>query len=151
MREIVFRGKHLDTGNWVEGSLLMLGEESWIVVADDGICGWKSFNVDPATVGQYTGLKDKNGERIFEGDILRYSYDYPGSPWLKAEGKTDADIKYHTGDVFWQEWRGTWAVGARVQRHSANQDIFVYCRNPNRVEVIGNIHDNPEWAERGQQ
>ena len=106
----------------------------------------RSYEVIPETIGQYTGLTDKNDKRIFEGDILRYSYEYPDSPFLKAKGKTN-DIVYCTGDVFWIEWRGTWAVSARPGKHSVNQDVYVYSRNPNRVEVIGNIHDNPELLE----
>lgn len=156
-REILFKAKRADNGEWVEGSLItgvfLRGGKyiPYILNADlaeydcfedfneeNGI-----FEVIPETLCQYTGLNDKNGKRIWENDILRYSYEYPGSPWLK-QGE---DIKYRVGAVFWQEWRGAWAVCGRGKNRSTNQDVFTYCRNPNRVEVIGNIFDNTELLE----
>lgn len=140
MREILFRGKRKDNGEWVEGDLVRLRDGARTIS-----CIYGFGEVIPSTVGQYTGLTDKNGRRIFEGDLLRYSYEYPGSPWLKGRELTDED--YHIGAVFWQEWRGTWAVCSRGKNRNMNQDVFVYSRNPNRVEVIGNVHDNPELLE----
>ena len=146
MREILFRGKRADNGAWETGSLVRVrvgchDEKDYIV---DKMTGYHT-PVIPETIGEYTGLTDKNGTKIFEGDILRYSYEYEGSPWLKGRSLTDED--YRTGVVFWQYWRGSWAVCARGKKQNINQDVYVYCRNPNRVEVIGNIHDNPELLE----
>lgn len=137
MREILFKAKRADNGEWVEGLLIIMFYWYQIQKLDDENT---AYSIDPKTICQYTGLKDKNGKRIWENDILRYSYEYPGSPWLKK----GEDIKYSVGAVFWHKWRGAWAVCGHGTSRIINQDVFTYCRIPNRTEVIGNIFDNTE-------
>lgn len=147
-RKILFKAKRKDNGEWVEGQYVYITNP----LTEDGkpikhlICnGTNIFNdlIDPVTLCQYTGLTDKDGKKIWENDILRYSYDYDGSPFLK-DGE---EIKYRVGAVFWSEWRGSWAVCGRGNKKCTNNDVFRYNRNPNRTEVIGNIFDNPELLE----
>ena len=123
MREIIFRGKRLDNGEWYYGSYLFLHissvdwtgakrgkpEDVHYIVNDQDI----NYAVSPSTVGQYTGLKDKHGKRIFEGDIL----------------------SLRTGRLYVVRFED----GAFILEDSAIPMSFAI-----KFEIIGNIHDNPE-------
>lgn len=147
MREILFKAKRKDNGEWVEGYYQKRydtqNDEQHFIFWSKSYTVWEYAEIDPTTLCQYTGLTDENGRKIWENDILRYSYDYAGSPFLK-DGE---EIKYSVGAVFWSEWRGSWAVCGRGNEKCTNNDVFKYNRNPNRTEVIGNIFDNPELLE----
>lgn len=138
MREILFRGKHMHVcpenkhldGTWVEG---YLEDENHI---NDGKC---EFLIGPETICQYTGLIDKNGKKIWEGDIISYQRDNDDCPF------PDKDTKKRLGKVFYQGFRSTFAIGmGRNGSRSINDDLWKYVQNGNRVEVIGNVFDNPE-------
>lgn len=66
MRETKFRGKCLDNGEWIEGDLLRMNGH-WFIFPDPAPKGIDKYEVDPATVGEFTGLKDKNGTDVWEG------------------------------------------------------------------------------------
>ena len=123
MREILFRGK-LRGGRWAEGNLEVKKDFFCIITPDDTPLGCYG-QVDPDTVGQYTGLTDKNGTKIFEGDII---YGYLGNGLRKEAGVVVFDD-------------GCWEVHNHVGRWLA--DLY----DVNKPEVISNIHDNPELLE----
>ena len=135
MREILFRGKRIcEKKNWVEGCLLNLDADSghvFIVPFFNGastmpvsrIVECTSNYVNPETVGQFTGLTDKNGKKIFEGDVVEVNHDaYPGV----------------RGKVFFKN--GSFML-KNVSDVLTLYGFLPWC------EVIGNIHDNPELLE----
>lgn len=118
MREILFRGKRVDNGQWVEGYYYPGFQDtsiSFILCKHDGIV----YEVLPETVGQFTGLFDKNRKRIFEGDIVKSEYN-----------SELFSVKYLDGSF----------VGDNSDFEFGILSNFELTRS----EIIGNIHDNPE-------
>lgn len=124
MREILFRGKRLDTGEWVEGDLIHSCGRTYC-----GIYGETLAQVDPATVGQYTGLRDRNGKRIFEGDVLVSFF------------CDDVPNYGERSVVLWH--KHAWCSQYRDYKPETLEDYEM----TNYVDVIGNIYDNPELLE----
>ena len=129
--EIKFRGKKFDTGEWVYGyyHLTIHSQTHCIDVPMADFDNSILWHVNPATVGQFTGLKDKEGREIYEGDIVRFKKEY------QAELPSDAifQIVFDEGafcgeNTDWKEYLGVLVdVGT--------------------VEVIGNVHEHPELLE----
>ena len=140
MREYLFRGKQKDNGEWVEGYYLYRGEECnkigtdvhYIVTHD--LCGFSWHEVIPETVGQYTGLTDKNGKKIFEGDIV--------SRYVNRLGKrVNGSVKNNTTVASWV---------CEFFLYKDKEQVFLANRvGKNDCYVIGNIHDNPEILKGG--
>ena len=120
MREILFRGKRMDNGEWVEGDLHKNTGFSKAHIHPVGE-RVRSFDVIPETVGQYTGLTDKNGNKIFEGDIVELHFS--GARGVVIFDKYCFIIEVH-------------AFGGMERNIIGEYDKDV-------LEVIGNIHDNP--------
>lgn len=135
MREILFRGKREDNGEWVEGFYACVLDSHYIITGrfdslTNGIINSEAYKVDPETVGQFTGLTDKNGRKIFEGDILDFF--------------SDDNLREPDEHSYYAvRWHGTGLVV--MDRHSCTDSLDeFFCE---RCEVIGNIHDNPELLE----
>ena len=123
MREILFRGRTVKE-QWAYGLLAHIGN-AWYISNKAGVA--TAYEVIPSTVGQYTGLKDKNGTKIFEGDIVRVS-----------RGK---DIE--TGEIQYNKY-GVWVIVYDKFYCTTLPYIFTSSDSNVWIKVIGNIHDNPE-------
>lgn len=129
MREILFRGKRVDNDAWVEGLLIIIWGQYHIIQPNDENT---AYPIIFKTVGQYTGMVDKNGTKIFEGDIVEF---------------TDSDGDTTLYEVFWDGNNGKFAIAASGNRNYVD-DFELFERNEyfKLFEVIGNIFENPGWV-----
>lgn len=157
MREILFRGKRIDNyvndksidytetgvGEWAYGAIIhrRYYKNKYVIVIrteDSGFDNYSDYEVDPLTVGQYTGLT-ANGKKIFEGDIIRANHD--GAIGIVRFGEymspSDPGNTRHIG--YYVDWQGK-------EKDFLRADLG-YWASRSDVKVIGNIHDNPELLE----
>ena len=137
MREILFRGKRVDNGEWIYGDVVQFPTHGIVRIVEQEP-SYKDAEVDSETVGQYTGLTDKNGKKIFEGDIL--------------EG-----IRYgneERAEVLWIDKAASWGIrySFREKNESGytswlNSAWFRSINDARAPVVIGNIYDNRELLE----
>ena len=130
MREILFRGKRKENGEWIKGdfcspcNIVFLENRYDAVLGKDDCPMCNDFEVIPETVGQYTGLTDKNGKKIFEGDIV-YSDDLYAEPLLVIFNENCGEFQVLFNDGY-------------------SEGFFEKYAPVYHLKVIGNIHDNPE-------
>ncbi|WP_458451677.1 YopX family protein [Alistipes finegoldii] len=135
MREIKFRGKRLDNGEWIKGNSIVRVGDGFFICDWTGVAIKKSefYNlfteVAPATVGQYTGLKDKNGREIYEGDIIGGS----------------------NGSINGWEWPFKSEIKWNDEECGFNTPNWGYMDSTHYYNVLGNIHDNPELLKGGER
>lgn len=127
-REIKFRGKRIDNGEWEYGHYVVL-REGHMIVNTDGAGLYFYNQVDPATVGQFTGLKDKNGREIYEGNIAKVTQKNNGFYML-------CKIEYEPMSFILKFKNGV----KSVYKEGLDEEDF-------ELEIIGDIHENPELLE----
>ena len=125
MRKILFRGKTVKE-QWAYGLLAHIGN-AWYISNKAGVA--TAYEVIPSTVGQYTGLKDKNGTKIFEGDIVQTNKFFL-SVGLNAKYVIEYDVKI--------------ACFIGTMQKGCIKHFTTFQNDSDQFEVIGNIHDNPE-------
>ena len=130
-REILFKAKRLDNGEWAEGSLISFADGGRAILPSKSAALYKKgaslfstvncLEVDPSTVCEYTGLTDKNGKKIFDGDVVRRETDYYGKH------------KVYDEPVVWEDDIEKGFLG---EPYTSG-----YCIHGGNWEVIGSIHD----------
>lgn len=143
MREILFRGKRKEDGEWVEGYLVKTRHypsndtHYFIIGIDSNWCDYEGYDLEydviPETVGQYTNFSDKNGKKIFEGDIIQtlmIEYNPP------RQYRKPYQVNYNSD-----------FPSVVVEHYSP----FEHFTEKVEYEVIGNIHDNPELIKGGAE
>lgn len=125
-RTILFKGKRVDNGQWVEGKSLIQGiieGREFVQIEHSYFDNYRQYEVDPETVCQFTGLLDKNGNKIFEGDKINFSCAINGS-------FIDSVVEYDSID-------GAWSINWDKERNR----VHYFFNEIEECEIIGNIHD----------
>ena len=149
MREILYRAKSTERmikpiGDWVHGYYVCMNGKHKIYNKDFPMEGWSNCRVDSETVGQYTGIDDINGVKIFEGDIVNLHYfytNYNSNTLGRFEDEKTIKAKISFGEM------GV-LFESVCENKFENGYLCDYLEDPSEeLEVIGNIYDNPEQAE----
>jgi uncharacterized phage protein (TIGR01671 family) len=133
MREVLFRGQREDNGEWVFGRATFYRDGKFLQPESIAIdTGGYIYEVKPETVGEYTGLKDSNGVKIFEGDILQ-----------KYGGKNSVLVR-------WDDESCGFVYDCTLSKHTPHENVMslsLFHFRSADYEIIGNIHDNKNLLE----
>ena len=134
MREILFKAKRLDNGEWVEGSCVNVSNKHFYIFTgkldiSNGYLDFEKYSINPETLCQYTGLTDKNGNKIWENDICYNVID-----------KCVICYGIYDNNSYCEEHMGFYINWEKL-KNKYRQDIGYWT---SEIEVIGNIFDNPE-------
>jgi len=143
MRELLFRGKRTDNGEWVKGKGVDVNFDNAYILTKEYDCGYGYYGgeveVVPETVGQFSGIPDKNGTPIFEGDLLESRMSENTEDWKVWV------VGFEDGTFLFESVRKS-VKSRRKYRHEVNMlcadEIKFYS-----LVLIGNVHDNPELLE----
>ena len=159
MREILFRGKRKSNGEWAYGNFVRGCVDDFAYIVEFGnkeLCR-NYVEVIPETVGQFTGLTDKNGKRIFEGDIIRYADLYDYNCYLESIDNPEVYDNIDLGNI-WTIDEVVYGIKVGYPAFDLNKHDFetnglseLSESGQYFYEVIGNIHDNPELLKGGEE
>lgn len=146
MREILFRGKRADNGKWVEGyytkSEKLNTDGYTYFIVEEAVNGGAYF-INPETIGQFTGLTDRNSKKLFEGDIVQYYFanKIPAYTGIIEYGEHDpySNVNERCCVGFYIDWQN--------DDELLRRDIGFWARK-REIEIIGNIYDNPDLVEK---
>ena len=147
MHEILFRGKRIDSGEWAEGYYVPMGEYHYILTGRLELVPYLDFEhflVNPETIGRFSGLTDRNGVKIFEGDIIRW------------HDNTELSVGGQIAEVCFGKYRDAESVFDDIYplgfyiRFSDKNCVTISWLDEykNYYDIIGNIHDNPELLKK---
>ena len=158
MREIIFRGKQIDDGEWVYG---LLCYNTYNQLCIQPIEDFPCCVVIPESISEFTGLTDKNGKKIFEGDIVAIEHTRRTTFWTEIpetykprrsydchwNEKEDELLYKRNYAVEWKAKDARWILRNGSDQHDL-RDVFMFFH---KGIVIGNIHDNPELLKGGDE
>lgn len=134
MRKIEFRGKRIDNGEWVRGYYMAIaGTHKILSPNPDSPSGATYYDVDRHTVGQNTGIKDRRGQEVFEGDIVF---------WIACYGRGVG--RGEQGAIIWDKHTFSWAILRDTPTLDGRPCIISRPFDKKHLEIVGNIHEDPE-------